>query len=177
MEVSEHNPAHSTSGFTSGGVPVPGASWIGGSPAIATRDPLFFSLHCNVDRLWSKWQWMRTRYTITDVNAYDLQGSHAAPAPGVAAPAFTQNGSGQITANRTLGQYADDTMWPWDNVTGGAGTAGRPNIAILTPFPITLGGLLPLNKPTVKSLIDYLAITGTSPSPGLRFGYDDFFPY
>ncbi len=179
MESSEHNPAHSTSGATNPttGAPLPGASWIGGSPAIATRDPLFFSLHCNVDRLWAKWQWLRTRYTITDVAVYDLQGSHAAPAAGVAAPVFTQNVNGQITANRTLGQYADDSMWPWDNVTGGVGTAGRPDIAILTPFPITLGGILPFAKPTVKSVIDYITITSTSPGLGLGFGYDDFFPY
>ena len=56
------------------------------------------------------------------------------------APAFTQNMFGQITANRTLGQYADDSMWPWDNVLNGTGTAARPDIAILTPFPIVLGG-------------------------------------
>jgi tyrosinase len=178
MEVSEHNPAHSTSGFTSSsGAPLPGASWIGGSPAIAPRDPLFFSLHCNVDRLWAKWQWLRTRYTVTDVNAYDLQGSHAAPAAGVAAPAFTQNVNGQITANRTLGQYASDTMWPWDNVLNGSGTAARPNISVLNPFPITLGGLFPFATPTVAGLIDYLTITATSPNSGLGFGYDDFFPY
>ena len=28
---------------------------------IAARDPLFFLLHCNVDRLWAKWQWIRKR--------------------------------------------------------------------------------------------------------------------
>ena len=177
MEISEHNPAHSRSGFTdASGNPLPGASWIGGSPAIATRDPLFFFLHCNVDRLWAKWQWLRNRYVITDVLTYDLQGSHASPAPGVAAPGFTISG-GAITVNRTLGQYADDTMWPWDNVTGGTGTAARPGIAILTPFPITLGAILPGNKPTVKGVIDYLNITSTGPGFSFGFGYDDFFPY
>lgn len=178
MEGSAHNPAHSTSGFTNAsGQPLPGASWIGGSPASAPRDPLFYFLHCNVDRLWAKWQWLRNRYTVTAVNAYDLQGSHSAPGPGVLGPAFTQNSSGQITANRTLGQYAGDSMWPWDNVTGGSATAGRPSIAILTPFPITVGGLLPFARPTVAGLIDYLMITSTSPNPGIGFGYDDFFPY
>jgi len=180
MEVTEHNPAHSTSGFTNAsGAPLAGASWIAGSPAIAQRDPLFYSLHCNVDRLWAKWQWLRNRNTVTDVSTYDLQGSFTTPAPGVAAPAVTFTAGGQIAINRGLGEYADDTMWPWDNVTGGAaGTpAERPNIAILTPFPITLGGVLPLNKPTVKSVLDYLSITSTSPATGLGFAYDDFFPY
>jgi tyrosinase len=179
MEGSAHNPAHSTSGFTNPmtGQPLPGASWVAGSPAIAPRDPLFFLLHSNVDRLWAKWQWLRTRYTLTDVAAYDLQGSHATPAVGVATPAFTQNMNGQITANRTLGQYADDTLWPWDAVTGGTGTAARPDIAILTPLPITLGGVFPFAMPTVKSTIDYLGITGTSPGGSQGFAYDDFFPY
>lgn len=170
METTAHNPAHSTSGLTdSFGNPLPGASWIGGSPAIATRDPLFFSLHCNVDRLWAKWQWLRTRYIITQTNVYDLQGSHAAPGTGVGSPS--------ISPNRTLGQYADDTMWPWDNVRGGSGTAARPTIALLTPFPITAGALFPGAQPRVKDLIDYLMITNPAPAPGLAFGYDDFFPY
>lgn len=163
MEGSAHNPAHSTSGS--------GISWIAGSPAIATRDPLFFSLHCNVDRLWAKWQWVHGRYSITQVSVYDLQGSHASPGAGVALPS--------VFPNRTLGQYADDTMWPWDNVIGGAAgtTAERPNIAILTPFPITVGALFPGAQPRVKDLIDYLMITNPAPAPGLAFGYDDFFPY
>jgi len=169
MELQAHNPAHSRSGFTtSSGAPAAGASWIAGSPAIAPRDPLFFSLHCNVDRLWAKWQWLHDRNTVTDVATYDLQGSFAAPAPGVAAPLFTTNAAGQITANRTLGQYAEDTLWPWDNVVGGTGAAGRPSIAVMTPFPIVLGGLLPFAKPTVKLVLVY---------PGMGFGYDDVFPY
>jgi tyrosinase len=170
MEVNAHNPAHFRSGFTDAtGTPVAGASWIAGSPAIAPRDPLFFLLHANVDRLWAKWQWLRGRNTVTDVATYNLQGSYAVPGAGVAAPLFTTDvTTGQITANRTLGQYADDTMWPWDNVAGGTGTAARPNIAVLTPFPITLGGLLPFNKPTVKLVINY---------PGMGFGYDDVNPY
>ena len=172
MEIISHNPAHSTSGLVdAGGNPLPGASWIAGSPAIADRDPLFFSLHCNVDRLWSKWQWIHTRYTPTDPLSYDLQGSLTAPAAGVATP--------NVAANRMLGQYADDTMWPWDNVTGGTigSTSERPNIAILTPLPITIGSILPGSKPTVKSAIDYLNITNTRPVPTLGFAYDDFFPY
>ena len=27
----------------------------------AARDPLFFMLHANVDRLWAKWQWIHKR--------------------------------------------------------------------------------------------------------------------
>jgi tyrosinase len=180
MENNAHDPAHFRSGAN---------SWIGPDPALAVRDPLFFFLHCNVDRLWAKWQWMRARHSITDVSAYDLQGSHATPAAGVAAPAWTISPMGEVLANRTLGQYAEDSMWPWDNVTSSystvaqtnatlASTAGRPNIALLTPFPMVLGGILPGSKPQVRNTIDYIGITST-PSPGLAlgFGYDDFFPF
>lgn len=178
MEVSAHNPAHFRSGFTDPtGQPLPGASWVGGSPAIAPRDPIFFFLHSNVDRLWARWQWVRDRNDPAAVAAYDLQGTHAAPAAGVAAPSFTLNVNNQITSNRTLGHYAGDSMWPWDNVVGGAGTLARPDIAILTPFPIVLGGLLPLSRPTVASVIDYAGVTTTSPHGGLGFGYDDFNPF
>jgi tyrosinase len=30
----------------------------------AARDPLFFLLHANIDRLWAKWQWMFRRFNI-----------------------------------------------------------------------------------------------------------------
>lgn len=178
METNPHNRAHSRSGFTNGsGQPLPGASWVGGSPAIAPRDPLFFFLHSNIDRLWAKWQKAHNRNLPTAIDSYDLQGSHTTQPAGVPPPAFTQNINGQITANRTLGQYAEDSLWPWDNVTGGAGTAARPDIAILTPFPIVLGGLQPFARPQVRSLVDYAGLTLAGPSFGLGYAYDDFSPY
>jgi len=175
MEGETHNPAHALSGFDDDGN---AGSWIAGSPALATRDPLFFFLHSNVDRLWAKWQWLHNRSLPTHVFTYDLQGSHDAPAPGVPSPDYVEGGI-FILVNRTLGQYADDTMWPWDNVTGGVfmSTAQRPDIAILKPFPIVLTGSLPLLKPTVRSMIDYAATNAAQPSVGLDFGYDDFNPF
>jgi tyrosinase len=158
MERTFHNPAHSKSGSTSWLVP----------QYTSNRDPLFFLLHSNVDRVWAKWQWMHSRYNMNDTLSYDLQGSFDAPAPGVLPP--------DVSANRTLGQYADDTMWPWDNITGGSGAAKRPRIAVLTPFPVTLNSTA-VKKPTVKSMIDYLGITSSNPGDDLGFGFDDFFPY
>ena len=161
MEVNTHNGAHSNSSVAGSG------TWIGGSAAIAPQDPLFYFLHSNVDRLWAKWQWVNNRFDPTQANTYDLQQSHASPPAGLA-PVFTQAPSGQITANRTLGQYLEDQMWPWDNITGGAGTAQRPSIAPLTPFPIVIGGLMPGSKPSVRLTIDHRA---------MNFAYDDVFPY
>jgi len=146
MEVSTHNGAHSTS-------VVPGSgTWLG-DPSIATQDPLFYFLHCNVDRLWAKWQWAKKTLDATLVDGYDRQGSYtSSPTP----------------PGLRLGQYVDDTLWPWDNVTGGTGTAARPATAPLTPFPITLGGLMPGSNPTIKLTVDFRVI---------NFGYDDVFPY
>jgi tyrosinase len=158
MEVSFHNPAHSKSGTT---------SWIA-LQNTSNRDPLFFLLHCNVDRVWAKWQWMNSRYDMNDSVSYNLQGSFYAPAPGVLPP--------NVKGNRTLGQYADDTMWPWDNITGGSGAAARPSIAILTPFPVTLNSTA-VKKPTVKSMIDYPGIRNANPGDDMGFAFDDFFPY
>jgi tyrosinase len=179
MEPNPHDPAHAGSGQI---------SWIGPDPALAVRDPLFFFLHGNVDRLWAKWQWMRERYAPTDIKSYDLQGSHATPAAGVPAPVWTVNGQGQLTANRTLGHYADDTMWPWDNVlstysteaqtlTVMNSTSGRPNNSVLNPLPIVLGAILPGTTPKVMNMIDYIGKSAQGTGAGFGFGYDDFFPY
>ena len=64
-------------------------------PATAPKDPLFFLLHCNVDRLWAKWQRQNNRFD-----------------PAVAA-SFDNN-----PASRP-GHKLTDTMWPWNGVTGG----------------------------------------------------------
>src|SRR5262245_19270439 len=57
----------------------------------AARDPLFFMLHANVDRLWAKWQWMFGRFDTTS-------------------PASFSPGS-------RVGHRLPDTMWPWNGVT------------------------------------------------------------
>ncbi len=153
MEGTTHNGAHNNSGNA--------ISWVAGSPAIAPQDPLFYFLHSNIDRLWSKWQWVNNRFDATQASSYNLQGGHS-NGPSIAP---------SITPNRTFGQYVEDSMWPWDNKTGtsqGTGTLERPAVAPLTPFPIVLSGFWPGSQPTVKNTIDYRLI---------NFGYDDFYPY
>lgn len=155
METNPHNPAHSTSGSL---------SWIGPLPSTAVRDPLFFLLHCNVDRLWAKWQRLNNLFDATTSAAYDFQGSFAAPGAGVPMP---------VVPCPMLGQYRDDSMWPWDNVLNGTGAAARPDIAVLTPFPIALGYPFPFGKPTIGMMINYSSKSSSSPAPGMGFGYDD----
>ena len=52
MEWNPHDPSHTSTG-TAG-------TWLGGQNSV--RDPLFFLLHCNVDRLWAKWQRQNGRF-------------------------------------------------------------------------------------------------------------------
>ena len=144
IEGRTHNGAHNNSGNT--------VSWIAGDRAIAPNDPLFYFLHCNIDRLWAKWQWEANRFDGTQVTTYDMQGSFTTP----------------TVAGQRRGQYVDDTLWPWDNITGGTGLAERPTTAPLTPFPTTIGNFFPFGNPTIKNLIDFKL---------LDFAYDDVYPY
>jgi tyrosinase len=85
----------------------------------AVRDPLFFLLHANVDRLWAKWQWFNCHFDLASQDTYFL--SAAADPPG-ATP---------------IGHNALDTMWPWNEVR----TFPPPSTATSGPTP-TVGALI-----------------------------------
>jgi tyrosinase len=63
----------------------------------AAKDPLFFPLHANVDRLWAFWQWLNRRTDPNDAATYSLSGPPRPP-------------------NNT-GHRLSDTMWPWNGST------------------------------------------------------------
>lgn len=91
----------------------------------AARDPLFFLLHANIDRLWAKWQWLYQRFDPTDVAA------------------FTEGGR--------VGHNLADSMWPWN----GDVSAPRPDTAPgggLMQSPIVTA---PGPAPTVQQMLDY----------------------
>lgn len=98
---------------------------------MAVRDPLFFLLHCNVDRLWALWQLNNKRYNPAQASSYPNQGL----SPGVGP-----------TPTRTL-----DTMWPWDGVIVG----NRPPTAPGGQFPASPHLAFPGLKPTIGSMVDY----------------------
>jgi tyrosinase len=113
MEGSPHGAAH--------------VSFVGSISSIGTaaKDPLFFMLHANVDRLWALWQWLNHRTDPDDVKVYRGQ-------------------------NRD-GRRLDDSTWPWNGVT----TAPRPDFAPggpLAPSPATAA---PGDEPTIRGVIDY----------------------
>ncbi len=122
---------------------------IGESPA----DPLFFMLHCNVDRLWAKWQYARELFAAADINAYPHQG----------------NGPRQSGENG-IGNYTDDTMWAWNQ----DGIAPRPNFTPGNGFPNSPVTAEPGSAPTVAQMIDFQGQLDFAKH--LNFAYDDV-PY
>jgi tyrosinase len=104
-------------------------------PPTAVRDPLFFMLHANVDRLWAKWQWVNHR---ADAN---MPEAFAQPSP-----------------NR-IGHHLGDTMWPWNGITGNP----RPPTAPGGPFPPTAVTPVPGATPKVKDMFDHLAVIAGDP--------------
>jgi tyrosinase len=127
------------------------SGWISSVPT-AAKDPLFFLLHCNVDRLWAKWQWFQRRFDATKTTHYTFTGSS------------TSAGAARI------GHNALDTMWPWNGVT----VSPRPSTAPRKPFPSTLTATAPAAKPTVGVMLDFQG----RGDPGRRLGMDyDDVPY
>lgn len=123
MEGNPHGSAHTRfSGFIS-------------SIPTAARDPLFFMLHANVDRLWAKWQWARKQTSATNPRAF--------------APAVPDR----------IGHRLADRMWPWNGVTG----APRPPTAPGGTFPPSVTTQAPGTVPTVRAMIDYQAVAGGAP--------------
>ena len=131
MEGSPHGAAH-----------VSFNGWISSIPT-APKDPLFFMLHSNVDRLWALWQWLNRR---TD-----------------AASAATYTGQ-----NRD-GRRVADTMWPWNGVV----TPPRPNFAPGGGLPASTLTATPGARPTLGSAIDYHGSRTGLPLNWLGFSYDD----
>ncbi|HSE32181.1 MAG TPA: tyrosinase family protein [Pyrinomonadaceae bacterium] len=131
MEFNPHNPAHgSFGGFIS-------------SIGTAARDPLFFMLHCNVDRLWAKWQKQNNRFDPNLASAFHNSGGNP------------------------IGHNLPDTMWPWNGITGGSRPPTAPG-GTMAPSPcVSAPGL----RPRVREVLDYpgQATAGAR----LGFDYDD----
>lgn len=131
MEGNPHGFAHTSFGGFLSSIPT------------AARDPLFFLLHANVDRLWAKWQRQFGRFD-----------------PAVA-PSFDSSSTNRI------GHNLPDTMWPWNGITGpprpptapGGGLAGSPTVSA------------PGSQPRVRDCLDYQGRINAASKMG--FDYDD----
>ncbi|QND68799.1 tyrosinase family protein [Mesorhizobium loti] len=113
----------------------------------AAKDPLFFLLHANVDRLWAFWQWLNRRHDVNSTDSYSLAGPKRPP--------------------NDLGHKLGDTMWPWN------GSRKPPRPTFPPPrgsFPPARTGTLPGPHPKVADMVDYQGVHGTE---SLGFDYDD----
>ena len=131
LEGNPHGLAHTSFGGSISSIPT------------AARDPLFFLLHCNVDRLWAKWQRKFGRFNAAQAASYDTDPSNP------------------------VGHNLPDTMWPWNGVTGGT----RPPTAPGGPMANSPCVSAPGPHPQVKDSLDYqgsVAAVGR-----LGFDYDD----
>lgn len=140
MEVNPHGWAHVS--FSSGRIR---------SPWTATEDPLFFLLHCNVDRLWAYWQKEERLFDPSNSNAYSI------------IPIGDDD-----PANAGIGDNLADTMWPWNGAMGGE----RPTMSGFQPMPQLpppLSGK-PSAHATVGEMIDYI---GRTQGNSNFFCYDD----
>lgn len=155
MEINPHGTAHNLVGGLTG-------DWMRGI-ATAVKDPVFFLLHSNIDRLWAKWQWINNRFDAQNTLSYSSQGSFP--------------GSGTIH----IGHYLNDTMWPWNGITGtytGTGTilpGNRPTTAPGGIFPNALSyPLAPVSSPRPLDMVNYKNVTNINAiNGGLGFCYDD----
>src|SRR5437773_4498510 len=120
-------------------------SWAGSIDSIGTaaKDPLFFLLHCDVDRLWAKWQKQNGRFDPAQAASYDSN-------PG-----------------NPIGHNLPDTMWPWNGVTGAPRPPTAPGGAMAASPTVSAPG----PTPRVRNSLDYQGVV--SAGSRLGFDYDD----
>jgi len=109
----------------------------------AARDPLFFLLHANVDRLWAKWQRRFARFDWTVAASFDSNSSNP------------------------IGHNLSDTMWPWNGVTG----PPRPPTAPGGGLAQSPCANAPGSQPRVQDCLDYQGRIDVAAQLG--FDYDD----
>jgi len=109
----------------------------------AAKDPLFFLLHCNVDRLWAKWQRQNGRFNPAQAASFHNSGGNP------------------------IGHNLPDTMWPWNGITGGQRPPNAPGGAMAASPCVSAPG----PTPRVRDCLDYHGVINASSHMG--FDYDD----
>lgn len=128
MEGNPHGSAHTSFGGS--------ISSIG----TAARDPLFFLLHCNVDRLWAKWQRQNGRFNSTQAASYDNTPS-------------------------AIGHNLPDTMWPWNGITGPPRPPTAPGGTLAASPIVSAPGL----SPRVRDMLDYYGSVSAASKLGFDY--------
>ena len=119
----------------------------------AARDPLFFLLHANVDRLWARWQAAKRRFDPSADIAYSPQGEG-------------RRVNDEDVVDR-IGHCALDSMWPWNGDT----QFPRPESAPGGELASSVMTDAPGPRPTVADMVDYQGVHAASRRLG--FDYDD----
>lgn len=109
----------------------------------AAKDPLFFLLHCNVDRLWAKWQGKNNRFDAAMASSYDSSQTWLA------------------------GHNLGDSLWPWNGIVSPPRPSTAPGGSLARSPCVMAPGLSPL----VGDMLDYKGVV--SSVAGLGFDYDD----
>jgi len=109
----------------------------------AAKDPLFFLLHCNVDRMWAKWQRQNGRFNPALAASFDNSGGNP------------------------IGHNLPDTMWPWNGITGGSRPPTAPGGAMATSPCVGAPG----PQPRVRDCLDFQGAISAPARMG--FDYDD----
>lgn len=120
-------------------------------PPVAPKDPLFFLLHCNVDRLWARWQNKFDRYNLNEKKSYPY-----------------------LSATDTTDPWKviDATQWPWNNTKSSPGSLLPPGTRKYNFATSNTGGKnFPNNVPRIQDAIDPFA--NEDSDHYLDFGYDD----
>ena len=133
MEGNPHGLAHTSFGGSISSIPT------------AVKDPLFFLLHANVDRLWAKWQRTLGRFDPAVVTSFDSNG---------------------VSGNR-IGHNLADTMWPWNGIV----TPPRPSTAPGSALAGSACVSAPGPQPRVRHCLDYQGTVANGSRLG--FDYDD----
>lgn len=131
MQFNPHGSAHVSFGGSISSIPT------------AARDPLFFLLHCNVDRLWAKWQRQVGRFNPALASSYDTNPQNE------------------------IGHRLPDTMWPWNGITGGL----RPPTAPGGAMASSPTAVAPGPQPRVQDTLDFQGTINALSRMG--FDYDD----
>ena len=113
----------------------------------AAKDPLFFLLHCNVDRLWAKWQRRFGRFDPAQAASYDTRPQNE------------------------IGHRLEDTMWPWNGIMGNP----RPPTAPGGPLFDSNIVAAPGQQPRVRDCLDYQGAINGNSRMGFDYGDVQFF--
>ena len=109
LEKSLHNSTHVFLGVPDGDQ---------SSFATAVNDPFFFLIHCNIDRLWMRWQQaMRNKWLASNPEV-------KYPAAQMAIDYYWDKSDDTHTWKSPPDRHnLDDTMWPWDGTKTAVGDA------------------------------------------------------